>query len=75
MTGPDVASAGIVVLIVESLQLDTFAGTPLNVTVPDPCVDPKALPVIVTVDPVVLGVGETEPIDGERSSGIVMVES
>jgi len=43
-----VAPLGTDVLIEDAAQLVTVAVVPLNVTVPDPCVEPKFVPVMVT---------------------------
>jgi hypothetical protein len=51
---------GTIVTILVSLQLVTWAGAPLNVTVLAPCVAPKPDPVSVTA---VLGVPEVGDID------------
>jgi len=47
-TGPVVAAAGTLALIVVSLQLVIAAFVPLNVTVLAPCVLPNAVPLMVT---------------------------
>jgi hypothetical protein len=50
-TFPVVAPLGTVTFIVVAFQLVTVAPVPLKLTVPDPCVDPKLVPVIVTAAP------------------------
>ena len=57
-TFPVVAPLGTVTLIDVALQLVTEAVVPLNFTVPFPCVDPKAVPVIVTAAPTAPEVGD-----------------
>ena len=47
-TGPVVAAAGTVAAMLVSPQLVIVAVVPLNLTVLDPCVAPKAVPVTVT---------------------------
>jgi hypothetical protein len=47
-TFPVVAPLGTVTAILVAPQLVTVAVVPLNATVPEPCVDPKAVPVTVT---------------------------
>lgn len=47
-TLPVVALFGTVTFIVVAFQVVTGAPVPLKLTVPDPCVDPKLVPVIVT---------------------------
>lgn len=65
---PVVAALGTTATIVVELQLVIVAAVPLNVTVLDPCDDPKFVPLIVTDAPtaaelgfklVTLGVGTT----------------
>jgi hypothetical protein len=51
-TLPDVAPAGTGAAMVVALQLVGVATTPLNVTVLDPCVAPKFVPLIVTGVPI-----------------------
>jgi hypothetical protein len=67
-TFPVVAPVGTVVTRLVALQLVTVAVVPLKVTVPEPCVAPKFVPVIVTAAPtapvvterlVTVGVGST----------------
>ena len=72
-TFPVVAPLGAVTTMLVALQLITTAGLlPLNLTVPEPCVEPKPIPVIVTEAPgaaaagdrlVMLGVGRTVKVD------------
>jgi hypothetical protein len=50
-TGPEVAPVGTGTLMLVSLQLAGDAAVPLNVTVLEPCVAPKWLPVMVTAVP------------------------
>jgi hypothetical protein len=50
-TGPVVALAGTGTVMLVSLQLVGLAALPLNVTVLEPCVAPKWLPVMVTEVP------------------------
>jgi hypothetical protein len=50
-TFPVVAPLGTVTVMLVVLQLVTLAVVPLNLAVPDPCVDPKLVPAIVTADP------------------------
>src|SRR5882762_1462350 len=50
-TFPVVAPEGTVVAMLVALQLVTVAVVPLKLTVPDPCVAPKFVPVIVTAAP------------------------
>jgi hypothetical protein len=50
-TLPVVAPEGTVTAILVALQLVTVAVVPLKVTVPDPCVEPKFVPVMVTAAP------------------------
>jgi hypothetical protein len=50
-TLPVVAPDGTVTAMLVALQLVTVAVVPLKVTVPDPCVEPKFVPVIVTAAP------------------------
>jgi hypothetical protein len=50
-TFPVVAPDGTVTPMLVALQLVTLAAVPLKLTVPDPCVDPKFVPVIVTAAP------------------------
>jgi hypothetical protein len=50
-TFPVVAPFGTDVAMLVAVQLVTAATVPLNVTVLDPCVDPKFVPVIVTAVP------------------------
>jgi hypothetical protein len=50
-TGPVVPPTGTAATIVRLFQLVGVAGTPLNVTVPLPCVLPKPLPYIVIKSP------------------------
>jgi len=49
MTLPVVAPVGTVTVIEVALQFETSADTPLNVTEPEPCVEPKFVPVIPIV--------------------------
>jgi hypothetical protein len=56
---PVVAPLGTVVAMLVALQLVTVAVVPLNLTVPEPWLDPKFVPVIVTEAP-------TAPVVGER---------
>ena len=56
-TVPVVAPAGTLTLILVSLQLETEATVPLNVTVLVPCVAPKLVPVTVTAIPAIPDVG------------------
>src|SRR5206468_6771498 len=56
-TGPVVAPAGTLTLMLESLQAAGVAVTPLNVTELDPCAAPKLDPLTVTTVP-------TGPADG-----------
>jgi len=58
-TFPVVAPAGTGTTMLVALQLVGDAGTPLNVTVLDPCAAPKLVPVIVTDVP-------TTPVEGDR---------
>jgi hypothetical protein len=58
-TFPVVALPGTVTAMLVPVQLATVAAVPLNLTVPDPCVDPKFVPVIVTEAP-------TAPVVRER---------
>ena len=67
-TLPVVAPPGTVTVMLVALQLVTLAVVPLKLAVPDPCVDPKFVPVIVTAAPtapvvidrlVMLGAGTT----------------
>ena len=67
-TLPVLAALGTVTPMLVSLQLVTVADVPLNVTVLDPCVEPKFEPEIVTAVPtgpelgvrlVIVGVGNT----------------
>jgi hypothetical protein len=58
-TFPVVAPLGTVVAMLVALQLVTVAAVPLNFTVPEPWLDPKFVPVIVTDAP-------TAPVVGER---------
>ncbi len=71
-TGPVVAPDGTVVIMLPTPQLDATATVPLNLTVLDPCVDPKFVPVTVTGVPTppdvterleILGVGRTVKLD------------
>jgi hypothetical protein len=50
-TFPVVAPDGTVTPMLVALQLVTLAAVPLKLTVPDPCDDPKFVPVIVTAAP------------------------
>lgn len=50
-TFPVVAPFGTVTAMLVGLQLVAEAVVPLKLTVPDPCVDPKPAPVIVTAAP------------------------
>jgi hypothetical protein len=50
-TFPVVAPLGTVTAMLVALQLDTVAAFPLKLAVPDPCVVPKFVPVIVTAAP------------------------
>jgi hypothetical protein len=67
-TFPVVAPPGTVTVMLVALQLETVAVVPLKLTVPDPCVEPKFVPVMVTAAPtapvvidrlVMLGAGTT----------------
>jgi hypothetical protein len=67
-TLPVVAPPGTVTVMLVALQLETVAVVPLKLTVPDPCVEPKFVPVMVTAAPtapvvidrlVMLGAGTT----------------
>jgi hypothetical protein len=51
ITFPVVAPSGTVTTILVALQLVTVAVVQLNVTVPEPCDEPKFVPVMVTVEP------------------------
>jgi hypothetical protein len=71
-TFPVIAPVGTVVAILVALQLVTVAAVPWKLTVPEPWVDPKFVPVIVTAVPtppevterlVILGVGRTVKLD------------
>ena len=53
-----VAPLGTVTLIEVALQLVTVAVVPLNVTDPDPLVEPKPVPVMVTDAPTAPEVGD-----------------
>jgi|SRR6266702_7108090 len=64
-TGPVVTPVGTEAVMLVSLQLITFAATPLKVTVPVSWVDPKVFPAIVTTVPAFPLVGETLVIVGE----------
>jgi hypothetical protein len=57
-TLPVVAPVGTVTLIEVALQLVTVAVVPLNLTVLDPCVEPKLVPVTVTAVPTAPEVGD-----------------
>ena len=61
---PVVAVEGTAAIIEVALQLETVAAVPLNVTVLEPCVAPKLVPVIVTDIPTGPEVGDTLLIDG-----------
>ena len=50
-TLPVVAPPGTVTVMLVALQLETVAVVPLKLTVPDPCVEPKFVPVMVTAAP------------------------
>jgi hypothetical protein len=64
-TGPVVAAAGTVAVMLAELQLVTVvAGVPLNVTVLEPCVEPNPLPAIVTDAPTAPEFGVRLVIDG-----------
>ncbi len=63
-TLPVVAPEGTVAIMELALQLETVAAAPLNVTVLEPCVEPKFVPVIVTDVPMVPDVGDRLPIEG-----------
>jgi hypothetical protein len=59
-TFPVVAPVGTSATIEVALQLEiVVAAVPLNVTVPDPCVDPKFAPAIVTDAPTAPELGDT----------------
>jgi hypothetical protein len=58
------APAGTTATIDVALQLAMAAATPLNVTVLEPCVEPKPVPVIVTDAPTGAEAGETPLIAG-----------
>jgi len=58
-TGPVVATFGTGTAIWELLQLVGVAVVPLKVTVLEPCVRPKVVPVMVTVAP-------NGPVDGDK---------
>jgi hypothetical protein len=71
-TLPVVAPPGTVTVMLVALQLETVAVVPLKLTVPDPCVEPKFVPVMVTAAPtapvvidrlVMLGAGTTVKAD------------
>src|ERR1700721_2232999 len=71
-TFPVVAPFGTVTAMLVALQVVTCAGVPLKLTVPDPCVATKPVPVIVTAAPhapevidkvVMLGAGTTVKLD------------
>jgi hypothetical protein len=64
MTFPVVAPDGTVVAMLVALQVVTVAVVPLNLTVLDPCVEPKFEPVIVTEALIAPDVGERELIAG-----------
>jgi hypothetical protein len=74
-TGPFVAFAGTGTTMLVSLHDDGVAGTPLNVTVLDPCDAPKRPPVIVTDVPAFPVVGDRLVMNGYKISGIVTCES
>jgi hypothetical protein len=57
-TFPVVAPVGTSATMFVELQLEGVAVVPLNVTVLDPCVEPKLVPVIVTEEPTAADVGE-----------------
>jgi hypothetical protein len=57
-TFPVVAPLGTVVAMLVALQVVTVAVVPLNFTVPEPWLDPKFVPVIVTDAPTAPAVGE-----------------
>ena len=68
ITFPVNAPLGTVTPMLVALQLETVAVVPLKLTVPNPCVEPKFVPVIVTAAPnapvvierlVMLGAGTT----------------
>jgi len=71
-TFPVVAPTGTETKILVALQFVATAAAPLKLTVPDPCVAPKFVPVIVTAAPtapdvidrlVMLGAGTTAKLD------------
>ena len=57
-TGPDLAFAGTFVVIDVSLQVDTAAEIPLNVTILEPLVLPNFVPLILTTASIPPEVGE-----------------
>ncbi len=61
---PLLAPEGTIATIEVLLQLLTVAAVPLNVTVLEPCVEPKLLPAIVTATPTGSEAGEILLIDG-----------
>jgi hypothetical protein len=61
---PDVAPRGTGTVIDVELQLVGNPVTPLNITVLDPCVEPKLVPVIVTTAPGTAVVGDRPVMDG-----------
>jgi hypothetical protein len=63
-TLPVVAPVGTVATMLDALQLVAVAVVPLNLTVLDPCVDPKFDPAIVTDAPTAPEVGERLVIVG-----------
>ncbi len=63
---PVVAPEGTTATIEVALQLETVAAVPLNLTVLEPCVEPKFVPVIVTDVPITPEVGEMLPMVGVR---------
>jgi hypothetical protein len=71
-TLPDAAPTGTEATIDVSLQLETAAAIPLNLTEPVPCVDPKLEPLIVIGAPTLAKLGVSVDIDsvGGHADGI-----
>ncbi len=63
-TSPVVAPTGTMTVMLVALQLVIDAAVPLNVTVLNPCVAPKFVPVIVTACPTAPDAGFTDAMFG-----------